>query len=498
MPIEDESEHDMIKTTLKDMFKYLPAQVVPGIVGFISIPIITRLFAPGEYGNYVIVISTTSIFSTIVGWLYLSIIRFYPAYERDKKLGEFYGTILKMTLISIVALTLGCSFLLLFFKSTISEKLYRLLWIGVPVFLLSSCFFTFIEFLRAQRKIGSYSIFKVWRSIAGIALGILLVVVFKLGVDGLLWGITLSLVVTFPFLWKLSVGQSFSFSTNISLPLTTEVARYGFPIVAGNLAAWILSLSDRYVLELFRGSQEVGIYSASYAISEHSMILIATLFAATSGSIVFNLWEKEGEEKSREFISQITRYYLLVGIPAAIGLCVLSKPLIGILTGDQYQEGYRIIPLVVTGAFFLGLQQRFQVGLTFFKKTNVIMYSIIIAGFLNLGLNFLLIPKHGYMAAAATTFVSYIALLMLMVVFSRHYFVWNFPFKTMLKSLCASGIMGMIAYFAGTGLTSEVWINLTAGIIAGIIVYSAMIVLLKEIQPDEKEILRKALSSFLK
>jgi len=305
-------------------------------------------------------------------------------------------------------------------------------------------------------------------------------------------------VVTFPFLWKLSVGQAFSFSTNISVPLTTEIARYGFPIVAGNLAAWILSLSDRYVLELFRGSQEVGIYSASYAISEHSMILIATLFAATSGSIVFNLWEKEGEEKSREFISQITRYYLLVGIPAAVGLCVLSKPLIGILTGDQYREGYRIIPLVVTGAFFLGLQQRFQVGLTFFKKTNVIMYSIIIAGFLNLGLNFLLIPEYGYMAAAATTLISYIALLLLMVIFSRHYFVWDFPFKTLVKSLSASGIMGIIAYFAGTGLTSEVWINLIAGILAGIVVYSVMIVLLKEIQPDEKEILRKALSSFMR
>jgi O-antigen/teichoic acid export membrane protein len=36
------------------------------------------------------------------------------------------------------------------------------------------------------------------------------------------------------------------------------------------------------------------------------------------------------------------------------------------------------------------------------------MYSIIASGLLNLGLNFLLVPKYGYVAAAITTLISYI------------------------------------------------------------------------------------------
>jgi hypothetical protein len=90
----------MIKGFLKDAAKYLPAQIAPAIVGFISIPIITRLFAPEDYGNYSLVMATVMILVTLVGWLSMSIIRFYPAYERDNKLDFFCGNIIKLTFIS--------------------------------------------------------------------------------------------------------------------------------------------------------------------------------------------------------------------------------------------------------------------------------------------------------------------------------------------------------------------------------------------------------------
>lgn len=480
----------MIRNSFKDMFKYLPAQIVPGIVGFISIPIITRLFPPGEYGNYVLVMATISVFSTIVGWLSMSIIRFYPAYERDKKLGEFYGTVLKMTFISILVLSLIFSGVLLLLKSHISAGLCSLMWIGVPVFILTSCFLLLLEFFRAKRQISWYSGFKVWKSITAIGFGILLVIAFQFGVDGLLWGSVLSLVIAFPFLWKISVGKVRIRSKNISIPLTSDIAKYGFPLVIGNLAAWILSLSDRYILEFFRSSQEVGIYSASYGIAEHSILLIAALFALTAGSIEFNIWEKEGEKKSQEFVSKLTRYYLLACIPAVVGLSVLAKPAISVLTAPEYYGGHQIIPFVAFGAFLLGLQQRFHAGLVFYKKTRPIMFCIIVAGILNLALNILLVPKYGYMAAAATTLIGCAFLLVALVVVSRRFFIWKFPFKSLGKVVCASAIMGVVVYTISNGLTSSTLLNLIVGICVGTVVYLLMLFLLREIQEEEIQELR--------
>lgn len=475
----------MTGSLFKDMVKYLPGQIVPGVVGFISIPIITRLFAPGEYGNYVLVISTVSVFSAIVGWISLPIKRFYPAYERDKNLDEFYETVLKMTLISISVLSLLLSSALLLLRSHISPRLYPLIYIGVPVFILASCFEVLLQFLRAKRQISRYSGFMIWKSATAISFGIMLVIIFHFGIDGLLWGSVLGLVISLPFLWRISLGKVSLNAKSISTPLVSEMARYGFPLVIGNLAAWILSLSDRYVLEFFRGSQEVGIYSGSYSISEHSVMLLATLFALTSGSMVYNIWEKEGEKESQEFMSKLTKYYLLICIPAVVGLSALAKPLIETLTGQEYHGGYKIIPLVASGAFFLGLQQGFHPGINFYKKTHFIMFSIIVSGLFNLGLNFLLVPRYGYIAAAVTTLLSYAFLLVLVIFLSRRFFVWEFPFKSLAKAICASSVMGIAVYHIGNSLTSSTVSNLILGIAVGVMVYFLMLFLLREFKPSE-------------
>ena len=486
----------MIKLLTKDMIRYLPAQIIPALVGIISIPIITRLFSPEEYGNYVLVMSTVILFSTIVGWLSMSIIRFYPAYERDNKLNEFYNSIIKLTIVSILILSLAFSIVLLFTKPYIKTILYSLIWVGILVFIFISFFNVLQHFLRAKRQINYYSSFIIWKSITSIIFGILLVIIFHFSINGLLWGSIISLLIIIPFLWKKAVDKIPLNWKEISITLTKEMAKYSFPLVLGNLAAWVLSLSDRYILEFFRGSQEVGIYSASYAISEKSIMLLATLFMLASGPISINIWEKEGKKKSQEFVSKLTRYYLIICFPAMIGLSVLARPVIRILTAPEYYEGYRIIPLVSLGAFFLGLQQRFQAGPIFYKKTNFIMYSIIASGLMNLGLNFLLVPKYGHVAAAITTLVSYVFLLLLMIVISRKLFIWEFPFKSLGNVVCASGVMGIVVYYVGNSLTSSTLLNLILSILIGILVYSLMLFLLREFKPSEIQALKDLKNQF--
>ena len=97
----------MIKELFKDSAKYLPSMAVPAIVGIVAIPIITRLFPPEVYGNYILVIATVSFLSTIaVTWLGSSTIRFYPAYELNGGLNKFYSVLLKLTISSVGAISI--------------------------------------------------------------------------------------------------------------------------------------------------------------------------------------------------------------------------------------------------------------------------------------------------------------------------------------------------------------------------------------------------------
>lgn len=470
---------------LKDMSKYIPAQVVPGIVGFISIPIITRLFTPANYGDYVIVVSTVSVLVMLVGWLPMSIIRFYPEYVRKNRLALLKDSLLIMMIISVLCLACIYAFGLFSLKKNLSASMYSLLKIGIVFFALHACFEMLLEFLRAQRKIGWYSLFSAWKSITSIGFGLLLVIACSFNIEGLLWGAVICFSIALPVQWRLLFKKTTCNLKNFSKTAVKEAALYGFPLVAGNLAALILSISDRYILAALRGSIEVGIYSASYGISEKSIMLIATLFAATSGSIIYNVWEQDGAEKSREVVRTITRYYVLVGVPAVVGLSVLAKPLIHVLTGEAYQQGYKIIPFVVSGAFLLGMQQRFQPGLLLYKKTFFVMISIIIAGVLNIGLNFLLIPPYGFWGAALTTLISYLFLLSLMIVFSRRFFIWDFPFKSLVRVSCASLVMGIVVYYVGNNQFFSDIVTLITGVCTGVLLFFITLVVMGEFTQEE-------------
>jgi O-antigen/teichoic acid export membrane protein len=263
------------------------------------------------------------------------------------------------------------------------------------------------------------------------------------------------------------------------------MAKFSFPLVIGNLAAWILSLSDRYILKLFRGSLEVGIYSVSYSISQYTIMTLTSLFLLSFNPLSIITWEKKGEKATKKFIVQGTRYFVLLCIPAVIGISVLQNPILSVLSTSDYYEGAKIIPLVALGVFFLGLVQIFDTGLCLQKKTYINMLCVTLSSILNLGLNFLLVPKYGYIAAAFTTLISYAFLLCLMIIVSRRFFLWEFPFKSLTKAMCASSVMGIVVYHIGNNLTSSTLLNLILSVVVGVVAYLLMLFLMREFKPSE-------------
>lgn len=481
----------MIKDLFKDIAQYFPSKLIPAIVGIVAIPILTRLLSPADYGNYVLVVATVSILCTLAGWVGVSIRRFYPAYEKEEKISEFTDLIIKLTFFSIVGISVAGLCIFFPLRNYLPRNFYRLMSIGIFVFVLTSLFSVLMDFLRINRQIKWYSSFFVWQRVTAWIFGVLLIVFLRLSAEGLLWGTVLSTGVALPLLWKIAVGKSHIHVTSRGIPLqpTIEMAKYSFPLVAATLAGWILALSDRYVLQFFGGPQEVGIYSISYQISQSSIMLLTWSFTLAFNPLSIIIWEKQGERASQEFLTKGTRYFLLLCIPGVIGISILGKPILNLLSTPDYYEGGKIIPLVVLGNFFRGLNQRFEAGLSFSKKTHFFMYGLTISSLLNLGLNFLLVPKYGYLAAAATTLVCYAFLLLLTIVISRHFFVWEFPFRSLARAACASAIMGIAVYHIGHSFTLSALSNLILSVVVGVIVYLLMLFLLREFGLSEVQAL---------
>ena len=477
----------MTQKFIKDLVKYLPSMVVPALIGLIAIPIIAHLFSPEDYGQYILVKITISVLLIIIGWLSMSILRFYPEYEKNDRIDEFYYTVVKLLFLSVFVVGFLFYIVLLILKESVDRSLYSLMLIGLSIFVFNAVFDVLLNFLRIRREVNSYNFFRVWNSIASLGLGVLLVLLFGMGVEGLLWGMLISLFFALPFLWKRTV-KYFTINNEFSKTLSLVMFKYGIPLMVGNLAAWVLSLSDRYILKIFYTAREVGIYSLSYAVSEKSVLFLSSLFLLASRPLGMRIWEREKEDVAKEYITNITRLYLVLSIPMVVGLSVLGRLIINVVGSPEYYEGYRIISFVAVSGLILGLQQRFQAGLIFRKKTNFIMLSILISGLLNIVLNFIFIPKYGYFAAAVSTLVSYVVLLVSVIIFSRNFLIWEFPFKTLLRVSICSTIMGFVIYLINNFLGSSL-LSLIVLVILGVIVYSVSIYIIGEIKDKEKRFL---------
>lgn len=183
--------------------------------------------------------------------------------------------------------------------------------------------------------------------------------------------------------------------------------RISIPLIFNALAKSVLDISDKLMIAKFIGNSEAGVYSTVYSISS----LVVIIWTAINNSFVPFLYQKLKDQENvfcdvKKFIMPLLIVY---GVFAVV-MTLIAPEAIGLLTTDEYLSAVNIVPPVVAGVYLTCLYNLFADVLVFYKKTNYIMMSTTVACIVNLGLNYILIPKYGYTIAAYTTLIAYIIL----------------------------------------------------------------------------------------
>lgn len=446
----------MKKRFVKDLLMYAPSQFLPALTAFITTPILTRLLAPTEYGYWTRALGISGfLVSLAISGLGSAVLRFYPVYEAKAILKVFFATV-GLSVGTVVTTVGGFCFLVLFLlKGSLPSWLLHLLPPVVLIFVAQSIFTSFLAVIRAQRRSRLYTSFQLAMNYGSLGLGLLLVMVLGIGVEGLLWGNFLALVATVPFLLYLATKGVGIHARHFRLLTALEMWQYAWPLSLGNVAMWGLRVSDLFIIGALWPARDVGLYSVSYNISAKSIELLVALFLLGVSPLIYRAWETEGREATETTLTMITRVYLIVCLPAAVGLAVLAFPFVALLTAPDYYEGSRIVGLVVFSSFVWGLAHIAMMGLTIRRQSLRLGANQIVAAAIHIGLQLLLVPRFGYTASAICTLIGYTALLFLQALASRQYLAWRFPFGTLRNAIAASVVMGLAAWgiyrMAGTG-----------------------------------------------
>ena len=161
----------------------------------------------------------------------------------------------------------------------------------------------------------------------------------------------------------------------------------------------------------FCGQSSVALYSVSYNLGRLMVLLTSALDATFTPWIYQKIKNyQDNKETDVRSIHNIT-VMLMVGFLGMATLFMLFAPeLIMIFADKAYADAVYVIPPVVAGYFFVMLYSLVSKVEFYYEKTKNVAAITVIASGLNIALNYLLIPKFGYVAAAYTTLICYMVM----------------------------------------------------------------------------------------
>lgn len=488
----------LVKSTGKDALRYVPAKLVPGIINFSALLIYTRIFTAQDYGNFYLTMAFVSVLSILGSvWLTESVIRFYAQFELRKDLDTFFSTIVYSFILStllILGVGVGGIFL---FTGKISADLLPFFSVGIIVYSTSSIYSILLYTLRAALKAKTFAFCEILLSVGKVGLTLLIVFLFKIGAISLLISIILIQIPLVVFLFKrFSIFRRFKLKL-VSKEHIKEFFKFGSPLIISALSVWLLVLSDRYMLSFFRSSAEVGIYSVSYSLVDRSVALLYAILMLAAHPIIIFTWEEKGKEVTQKLIKDLSRYFFMLCIPAFLGISVLSKEIFSVLVGKDFVESFKLVPFFAFCSFCGGLFQYVGKGFEIYKKTLLLAFIIFLSGALNVVLNLLLIPQYGTLGAGVAKSVSYAGLLILGIKMSHSFMPWQVSGKSVLRISSAGAAMACFLILAKDFLAISL-LNLVLLIALGIIVYTAILLLIREIRDGEIEVIKSYSAKLIK
>lgn len=182
------------------------------------------------------------------------------------------------------------------------------------------------------------------------------------------------------------------------------------------LAQTIFNSSDITMLGLMKGDYEVGLYSTAVKIVNLVSQLMASLFWVVMPSMS-TYFENSDYKSINKNLNRILRLFTTFGFPCATGCILLSKEIMFIVAGEKYVSANATFCVLMVGFIFSLFGEYFLGNMTLLPSKREAEYMKIycVSMALNLILNYILIPIGGTVAAAFTTVISHLFILIICI-----------------------------------------------------------------------------------
>lgn len=408
--------------------------LVYGLAGVISrfltiflVPIYTHIFKPEDYGLMSLVGTTIAMFSV------------FSVLALDSAAGRWYwetedSTDQKQTIASwawcqfIVSILLYLVFFInLDWLSFVVpnrpdvDLYFRLSALTLPLNALGTLSINWLRLLRKPWLTMAYSLST---NLINIALSILLVVYMKQGLKGIYFAQVFSSLAA--MLGAVYLMGDWIHPQYFSWKRLGEMLQYSLPLIPAGISFWIINLSDRYFIQFYTDTHEVGLYQIGSSLAA-LVALVTNAFQLAWGPFSMSIYK---QSNAKSVYADVFIFY--IGLTSILGtsLAIFSKEILLLLTTQQYLSANSITGILAFSYIFGGLAQIAAVGTTVLKMSTPTGIAITLAAVVNILLNFLLVPSWGRVGAAIATLLSQVIASMYIFYKSQKLYPIPYRFKT--------------------------------------------------------------------
>ncbi len=394
----------------------IAGKAINTIIGILNVAIITRYLGVAGYGDYTTTFAYIAFFSVIsdFGFFWI-IIKRITAGEGD----EF---VIKNSLsirLIFAALVFLIALILLPFLPYTSILKWAIVLAAFSIF-WSSQTSVYTALFQAKLKMDFAVISEVIARV--ISMGLIILAV-KLN-QGLLWvvgaslaGTLINFVISFIFSFRF-VKPSFGINKSFAKQFLLEA----LPIGVVSILGLIYFKVDTVILSLYKSNIDVGIYGTPYKILE---ILMATplMFVGSVFPALSTAFASSDHAKMKTLFQKSFDLLSIGAFGVTAVVIALAKPITNLIAGKEFLNASTVVLWNRPISADIVLQVLiFAVGISFFNslltnsvvifgKQNRLLKPYFIATVFNLAANILLIPIYSYLAAAVTTVVTELIIL---------------------------------------------------------------------------------------
>ena len=192
----------------------------------------------------------------------------------------------------------------------------------------------------------------------------------------------------------------------IDRDLLKQMLKYTWPILLLGLAGILNQVADKIVFKKIvpglEGEEQLGIYGACVKIAM-IMAMITQAFRYAYEPFVFG-GKRDTEDKATQ--ASVMKYFIIFTLLAFLAV-VMYMPLLQYLVGADYRAGLRVIPIVMMAEIFMGIYFNLSFWYKLIDETWWGAIFSAVGCVVLLAINFIFVPKYGYMACAWGGFAGY-------------------------------------------------------------------------------------------